>query len=114
MVACLGCGTGSDLPDLGYVEGGVSLDGKPTAGVIIKFQPEAGRPSYGETDGEGHYVLKYSGDTEGALLGEHLVTISTYPERVPEQFNRKSEMKREVVSGTNEFDFNLVTRNDSE
>lgn len=71
-----GCG-GSDLPELGYVEGYVKLDGKPLPNVVLTFQPDKARPSYGRTDEDGWYELIYTDDNPGAVIGNHIVRISS-------------------------------------
>ena len=72
--ASLGCGSGGDF---GYVEGTVTLDGKPLENALIGFYPEGGRGSIGSTDSEGHYSLQYTANQKGASVGNHKVTIST-------------------------------------
>ncbi len=75
-VAMIGCSGSSDKPELGQVHGKVTMDGKPAAGVMVSFQPEDGRPSWGTTNEDGEYTLKYLDET-GAKVGKNLVTIST-------------------------------------
>lgn len=120
-LVCLGCGRG-DLPDLGYVEGIVTLDGQPLPNAVLIFQPEsAGRPSYGRTDEKGWYELIFTAGNEGATLGKHMVAITTLtdgdpdadppipssPEKLPGQYNSRTELTREVQPGKNPFDFKL-------
>jgi len=113
-----GCGNSVEL---GQVAGTITLDGQPLAKAKIEFQPqEIGSPSYGRTDENGHYELMFAVDTPGAMLGKHVVRISTFrqepgsggppvtiPERVPPKYNEKSELIREVKPGRNTFDFRL-------
>lgn len=73
----LQAGCGSDGPELGYVEGTVKLDGKPLPNVVLTFQPQKARPSYGKTDAEGKYHLVYTDELDGAVLGSHIVSISS-------------------------------------
>lgn len=122
-----GCGS-SDLPELGGTYGWVKLDGEPLPRASVRFQPlEGGRPALAMTDEDGYYELKYVGETHGAVLGKHVVRISTgiegydegeggdvqptVPERVPVQYNRDAldnpEMQVEIKSGTNEINFDL-------
>ena len=120
----VGCGGPSDQPDLGSVSGTVTLDGKPLANATVMFQPEQGRPSYGVTDDDGYYELRYTANTDGAVVGKHVVSITTYedpeeegqkptPEKVPVDYNENAaenpEMNVEVKSGSQTFDFNLTT-----
>ena len=78
MIMFVGCsGTPADQPDTAEVSGVVKLNGSPLASAIVKFSPEGeGRPSYGETDAEGNYKLKYTESVSGAIPGEHSVTVS--------------------------------------
>lgn len=73
---CLpGCG-GSNGPELGEVTGVVTVGGSPAANAIVTFSPTSeGRPSIGETDGQGKYTLLYTTDSPGALIGTHQVTL---------------------------------------
>lgn len=83
-VLMCGCGSGSDRPELQPVEGTVTLDGKPVNGATVLFQPANGRPSKGVTDESGQYELIYRPGVEGAVLGTHKVSISTYREARPD------------------------------
>ncbi|MCC9604862.1 carboxypeptidase-like regulatory domain-containing protein [Blastopirellula sp. JC732] len=71
----LGCG-GKSGPILAPVEGSVTKDGQPISGAQVMFYPDAGRPSVGQTDGDGHYSLRFTADRPGAVLGSHQVTIT--------------------------------------
>jgi hypothetical protein len=114
-----GCGSGG--PELGTVQGTVTLDGNPLPDAKIEFQPQGdGSPSYASTDAQGRYELMYGIDKPGAMPGEHVVRISTFrvvsesgeapremPERVPPTYNSNSELIREVQAGDNTIDFAL-------
>lgn len=73
-ILLIGCGRG-DQPDLGTVTGVVTLNGAPLSHVEVTFVPEAGRPSYGETDNDGKYELTYIRDTKGAKVGKHTISV---------------------------------------
>ncbi len=118
LFALVGCDGGS--PDLGTVTGTVTLDGEPLGGAEIVFQPETGRPSYGETDGQGRYELMFAPDQPGAQIGSHRVMISTFdvildeqdqateiPERLPPRYHRDSELREDVAPGQNVINFEL-------
>jgi hypothetical protein len=116
-------GCGADGPELGLVSGRVTLDGQPLADARIEFQPTAsgGSPSYGRTDAQGKFTLHFRRDQPGAMLGEHLVRVSTerqlssedpggpatIPERVPSRFNSQTELKRTVEPEDNQFTIEL-------
>jgi hypothetical protein len=66
-----------------YVEGVVTLDGKPLADIRVMFEPKSsgsrnsGVGSYGVTDQQGHFVLRMSNsDVKGAVPGLHTVMLS--------------------------------------
>ena len=107
---------------VGSVSGKVTLGGQPLADAIVTFTPKtSGAPSSAITDASGGYTLRYTRDYDGALVGEHTVTISTYaaanpddeppkpevPEKVPAKYNTKSELLATVKSGSNTLDFPL-------
>tara|TARA_R110002111_G_scaffold107056_2_gene165462 strand:- start:30663 stop:31082 length:420 start_codon:yes stop_codon:yes gene_type:complete len=115
-----GCGgQAGDQPDLGYVTGTVTLDEKPLPGVVVVFSPETGRASVGTTDSDGKYELIYVGDTKGANIGTHKVSITTeqaestdesaapFKETIPAKYNTQSTLTEEVKAGDNVFDFQL-------
>ena len=117
-----GCSsTPSDQPDLGTVSGTVTLDGQPLSGANVVFKPETGRPSAGLTDEAGHYELIYVGETRGAMIGPHSISITTaqpasseeesnlVEETIPAQYNTESTLTEEVKAGENVFDFQLTS-----
>jgi len=110
-----GCG-GS--PPLAPVEGVVRVNGQPLHGAEIEFQPEEGLPSMATTDAQGRYKLRYSRDRFGAVSGKHTVRIragivedaqgNALPTiKIPAEYNERSTVQREVVPGSNMFDFDL-------
>jgi hypothetical protein len=111
--AHLGCApTG---PDLGLVQGTVTLNGKPLAGALLEFQPADlnGTMSTGVTDATGNYELRWTLQRMGANIGDHQVRIWTgnenehVRESLPARFNHQSELRREVKKGQNQLDFQL-------
>lgn len=74
MVLAAGCDSG---PRTARVTGVITIDGEPVPNASIAFYPENGRASVGTTDANGKYELVYTNNRKGALLGEHVVTIST-------------------------------------
>jgi hypothetical protein len=114
-----GCGGNSNV---GSVTGTVTLDGNPVSGALVSFTPKkGGSPSVGRTDDSGKYFLQYTRDQQGAEIGEHSVKITTYlaadpeadppqaevPEKIPIKYNYKTELTKEVKSGTNTIDLEL-------
>ncbi len=132
LVLCAaGCG-GSDLPELGTVYGKVTLGGQPVSEAIVNFLPVTpGRPSTAETDADGYFELVYLPDVEGAVVGEHVVTIErivtteldnlpddpaemTAEERAALEASKPlpvaasdGSMKKTVKSGSNEINIEL-------
>jgi len=113
-------GCGSDGPERGVVTGKVTLNGDPLPGADIVFQPEEGSPSLAVTDDKGRYDLMYTRDKRGAMVGEHVVQITTpttstdaqgnqvmVPQQVPPKYNAGS-LTREVKPGRNSYDFDLT------
>ena len=122
----MGCGgEASDQPDLGNVNGTVTLDGEPLAGAMVVFSPEKGRSSMAITNDEGQYDLLYVGDTRGAKLGTHQISITTaqtdseeeaggeeatpFKENIPAKYNTESTLTEEIQVGDNQIDFELTS-----
>jgi len=114
-VVLTGC-SGSTGPELGYVSGTVTQNGKPLENARVIFWLGQSRPSVGLTDSNGWYELRYTVNQDGALIGEHQVRISTAipraddtttPELVPAAYNESSTLVREVKPGNNVFDFDI-------
>lgn len=106
-----GCGR-SDLPQIGLVDGQVTMDQKPLAGLIVTFKPEKGRPAMGITDQDGHFDLEYTYGVKGTKVGTNTVGFSwpigtTGQPEIPARYSGKSELLREVKSGRNTFAFEL-------
>ena len=121
-----GCRPG---PKLSPVTGTVTLDGQPLADAQVEFQPTQGAaPSYGTTDAAGQYELRYTKDKLGAVVGSHVVRITTettavdpetgeeyqIPQRVPEKYNYRSELIRKVGPEPNTISFRLESEPEEE
>jgi hypothetical protein len=108
-----GCGDGG--PRLASVSGTVRLGSEPLHGASVVFEPNPGSPSFGFTDTDGRYSLRYTLSKDGAMVGTHTVRISTAEdeegrrsvERVPARYNVRSELRQEVRPGHNRIDFDL-------
>ena len=117
LVVLVGCGRS----DLGTVTGTVTLDGEPLPEAMVMITPvTGGRPGAGRTDAQGKYEIQHDRTSKGALLGEHVVEISTgdelandddtvtvIPEKIPAKYNQNSELRMTVEAGSNVFDFDL-------
>ena len=123
-VMTVGCGRQTEgFPELGQVEGRITLDGLSLADATVTFEPEKGRPSSGKTDEFGQFTLMYLDDVPGAVVGTHTVRISTasvvvdmeagteefIPETVPADYNTDSMLTAEVFLGENDISLDLKT-----
>lgn len=80
LALCVGC---SRSPyELAPVEGRVTIDGTPLTNARVMFAPIAagdnrnsGKPAFGTLDPDGRFVLATYHDNDGAVVGEHWVTL---------------------------------------
>lgn len=75
LAVCL-FGCGPEYPDTYKVSGKVTVGGQPASNVYVVFIPEEGRMGTGKTDENGDYKLTTFNKGDGAVPGEHTVTIS--------------------------------------
>ena len=66
-------GCGDSGPKIVPVTGTLKYKGQPVTNATLWFQPETGRPSWGQTDEQGHFTLNYDRGHEGAVPGKHKV-----------------------------------------
>jgi len=70
------------------VSGKITVNGQPMADIGVTFEPVsagAGRGSYGKTDAQGQYSLRFvDTDGSGALVGKHQVAFTDMQNRVGE------------------------------
>lgn len=113
-LAIAGCGR-SDLPELGKVQGIVTLDGKPLPGVIVQFAPQKGRIAVANADENGKYDLTYVSGVKGTQTGTNTVSV-VWPDGVegtaaiPAKYGANSELKTDVKPGKNTFDISMQTK----
>jgi len=62
-------------PEMGRVNGVVTLDGTPVPEGTVQFWPKDGRPARGSITEDGSFVMTTFDSNDGALVGEHRVTI---------------------------------------
>lgn len=119
-----GC-KGNNNPATYPVTGVVKFKGQPLANVIVTFFPTDGRPAAGKTDGEGRFTLTTFQPGDGALPGNHKVTVAepapemaegdySVPEAKPPAFpvtytdQRQTDLTFEVkAGGENDFTIEL-------
>jgi hypothetical protein len=111
-----GCGR-KDLPELGRVQGTVTLDGKPIPGAAVGFYPlSGGRQALAILDKDGKYDLTFVDGVSGAKTGPNEVTVfwpdgSEPTAAIPAKFSKKgSELKYDVKPGKNTYDIKLESK----
>ncbi|HBN76321.1 MAG TPA: hypothetical protein DD473_10985 [Planctomycetaceae bacterium] len=138
LIICIaGCGYGQATPnydtiDLIDVSGKVTFDGQPLAGAVVSFIDEASsRMSYGITNADGKYQLRFDRQKNGVTPGSKIVKVSTSTviegvndsdvvideetgepkakELIPPQYNVQSELRALVEEGKDEFNFTLMS-----
>jgi hypothetical protein len=82
LLGVTGCGGG---PGVVKVNGTLTYKGKPVTNAYIDFMPQQGRPSWGQTDGDGRFVLEYDSQYKGAVVGKHKVSVRMKPQTAAEQ-----------------------------
>lgn len=125
----VGCEERMDYESLGLVNvtGRVTLDGKPLAGVTVRFEGPPNRFADGKTDADGKYILMYDSNQAGCTPGEKVVRImqggagegteeeapvegpdgrvAAPTQSIPASYNRQSMLKANVTPENKTFDF---------
>ena len=79
LLIVFGCSSGD--PRVAPVVGTVTLDGSPVKDASVAFQPAGGgRPAVGRTNSDGTFALTTFKALDGAIIGDHVVTITAYEE----------------------------------
>lgn len=77
LLISLGCGgKNSDRPATARVTGTVLYNGSPVDGATVAFIPKDGRSATGVTSAAGEFTLQTYDTNDGAVLGNHTVTIT--------------------------------------
>ena len=81
LLVASGCGSGEQFP-LTLVSGTVVCEGKPVAKALVYFEPvrtgdsaEIGKQGFALTDDQGKFVVSTYGESDGAVVGKHLVRV---------------------------------------
>jgi hypothetical protein len=83
LVVVVGCG-GPARPKMAKVSGTVTLDGQPLEGAQVVFiAAGAPRNATGTTDATGKFTLTTFEANDGAVLGEHSITVSKSTSSAP-------------------------------
>jgi hypothetical protein len=85
------------------VTGSVTLDGQPVDGATVAFYPDEGRrPARGITDASGNFELMTFKSGDGALLGQHRVSVTKTETAEQEAFVVDGEKIETPTGGTGE------------
>ena len=125
LIVLLCCGCGGDNVRRTAVKGEVLLDGKPVVNGRILFEPTSGTtgPVAGATIKDGAFEIP---SHMGVTVGKNLVRINSNKptgkkikssmsndvldetvEGIPEKYNTKSKLEKEIEEGPNELSFDL-------
>jgi hypothetical protein len=82
--AVVGCGSGLKEFPCEVVTGVVMCEGQPVREAQVYFTPkvtgksaEAGKPGFAWTGEDGRFELSTYGDGDGAIIGQHIVRVTT-------------------------------------
>ena len=81
-VSFLGCG-GVDRPATTSAGGTVTYQGQPVEGAQVMFAPRDARVATATTDSRGRFQLATFAPGDGAVVGEHQVTVSKHKKKNP-------------------------------
>src|SRR5262249_34317050 len=90
-----GCGPGG--PEIAYVSGRVTMDGKPLANATVVFIPENGRPAGARTDADGNYALNFTEGRRGASPGKNAIRITTQREASQDKNGKTIPGSKETI-----------------
>jgi hypothetical protein len=124
LLVALGCSSSGELTTA-PVSGKVTYNGKPVPNGTVMFVPDQGPAATGEIAKDGSYRLTTYNDGDGAVLGNHKISITALqdtsgalPEQrsgtpkalVPRKYlsHETSGLTAEVQSGDNVVDFSLT------
>lgn len=65
--------------------------------AIVHFVPGAGRPSWGQTDRQGHYELRYVAKRMGAVPGMHRVFFTFREKAVPAEAQSAESIEQQAI-----------------
>lgn len=116
--------SGCSQSDTIKVTGTVTFDGKPAEEAEVMFTPTTGRMASGVTDSNGRFELSTNSPKDGAMPGDHKVTIVQYyppgkpppmtpgplPSRFPTKYGDLSQTPFSAKverGGKNDFTFDM-------
>src|SRR5262249_34594427 len=81
-----GGGRADNLPECAPLTGKVTLDGEALTSAMITFHPEKpGNTGQAASEPDGTYILNTYDSHDGALVGQHPVTVERYLMPMPTQ-----------------------------
>lgn len=92
-----GCGSDPGRPKLGQVNGKVTYKGKPVTSGEVIFTPatgkgnETGHVATGKIASDGSYSLGTFDPGDGAVLGEHVVTVQVLDQKAEDMGKMKPD-----------------------
>jgi len=127
LTGIVGCGPQTDRSPTAPVQGKISYQDKPLErGTVVFFPKSGGKTATGTIQPDGSYTLSTYSQGDGALLGEHNVTViserdmsnvlpedpeaSLEPSLIPTKYNlqKTSGLTANVQEGDNQIDFELT------
>src|SRR5262245_45325735 len=75
MISLVAAGCSAGGPEIVPIEGTVTHQGEPVLNLLIYFVSTEGRPSWGLSDANGHFVLDYDAQHKGAKVGTHKIWV---------------------------------------
>ncbi len=119
VIGISGCGDSGEYATT-PVSGIVTCQGKPVANATVSFTPlpdssrepgHNGRPGYGITDKDGHFVVTTYEDNDGAIVGKHEVTVGLNVDegsgRAPPFACKGAKKEVTVERGTKEYNLDF-------
>ena len=91
----IGCGDGR--PQRLPVTGTVLFQGRPVEGADVMFMPKDGRAAMGSTNAKGRFELLTFEPGDGAIIGEHAVSIVKKVEAAPKSIANPYAPTRDVL-----------------
>lgn len=82
LLSAVGCG--SRGPEMAPVKGKVLYKGQPLKFGGVLFQPLKGEIAHGEIQADGTFTLYTNVEGDGAIVGQHLVSVTCYEGQNPQ------------------------------
>ena len=101
MPLLLGCSGGSTAPKTAKATGVVTYKGQPVAGATVTFTaPKSPQTGVGVTDDKGGFTIGTFGVSDGAILGDHIVTVAKRKGNVAQTEMKPEDYAKSMSGGT--------------